>query len=202
MRITLLIAAAAIFGAVTDLNDRRSLPPGSSHSPRSGAALQGLPFETPATEVCLGDIAPDFSYQGPDARWRRLRDLVATTPILLVFGANDAALRIIEGEREALMDVGIIPVAVVRSRLGVTRAVVNRLHLRFTVLADPQGAIAAQFNAVDPATGSQLPSWFILDGRRRVLGLGRRGLPVRGYRELAAEALGVPPRASTVPAGR
>jgi len=202
MRITLLLAAAAIFGAVHDMSDRRSLPPGSSLSPRPGATLHALSLEPPPTEVCLGDIAPDFSYQGPDARWRRLRDLVAETPVLLVFGANDGVLRIVEGEREALMDLGIIPVAVVRSRLGVTRVIVNRLELRFTVLADPQGVIAAQFNAVDPASGRPLPCWFVLDARRRVRGLGRQGLPLRGYAELAAEALGLPPKAATRPAAR
>jgi len=202
MRITLLLAAAAIFGAVHDMSDRRSLLPGASYSPRSGATLQALPPEPPATEVCLGDKAPDFSYQGPDARWRRLRDLVAETPVLLVFGANDGVLRIIEGECDALMDLGVIPVAVVRSRLGVARAIVNRLELRFTVLADPQGVIAAQFNAVDPANGHQLPAWFILDTRRRVRGLGRQGLPLRGYAELAAEALGLPAKAATRPAAK
>lgn len=202
MRITLLLAAAAIFGAVHDLSDRGSLPPGSSFSARPGVALQARPVDTPATEVCLGDIAPDFSYQGVDARWRRLRDLVAEAPVLLVFGANEATLRIIEGEREALMDLGILPVAVVGSRLGVTRATVNRFELRFTVLADPQGVIATQFNAVDPTSGRQLPSWFVLDPKRRVRGLGRKGLPLRGYTGLAAEALGLPPRAATLPAAR
>lgn len=202
MRITLLLAAAAIFGAVYDMSDRRSLPPGASFSPPTGATLQALSPEPPASEVCLGDIAPDFSYQGPDARWRRLRNLVAETPVLLVFGANDGVLRIIEGEREALMDLGVIPVAVVGSRLGVARAIVNRLELRFTVLADPQRAIAAQFNAVDPSNGRQLPAWFILDTRRRVRGLGRQALPLRGYAELAAEALGLPTKAATRPAAK
>ena len=202
MRITLLIAAAAIFGAVQDLGDQGSLPPGSTYSPRPGVALQARPVDTPATEVCLGDVAPDFSYQGVDARWRRLRDLVAEAPILLVFGANDAALRAIEGEREALMDLGIIPVAVLGSRLGVTRAVVGRLELRFTVLADPRGVIASQFNTVDPANAGTLPTWFVLDTKRRVRGLGRKGLPGRGYTELAASALGIPPRTATLPAAR
>lgn len=201
MRITLLLAAAAIFGAVHDVGDRGSLSPGSSPSSRP-AAMHPLSLEPPATEVCLGDIAPDFAYQGPDARWRRLRELVAEAPILLVFGANDGVLRIIEGEREALMDHGVIPVAIVGSRLGAARAIVNRLELRFTVLADPQGVIAAQFNALDPASGRQLPSWFVLDARRRVRGLGRQALPLRGYAELAADALGLPSHTATRPAAK
>ena len=202
MRITLLLAVAAIFGAVQDMGDRSQVPSGPSSSTRSGAALHTLPVETPAAEVCVGDPAPDFSYQGPDARWRRLRDLVAQGSVLLVFGANEGVLRIIEGERDALMDLGVIPVAVSGTRLGVTRSLVNRLGLRYTVLADPQGVIAAQFNALDAPTGRQLPSWFVVDARRRVRGLGRQALPLRGYAELASGALGLPPRTAARPAAR
>jgi len=202
MRITLLLAAAAIFGAVHDAGERGSLSPGASPFSRAPATMHLRSLEPPATEVCLGDIAPDFAYQGPDARWRRLRDLVAEAPILLIFGANDGVLRIVEGEREALMDLGVIPVAVVSSRLGVARAIVSRLELRYTVLADPQGVIAAQFNALDPASGRHFPSWFMLDAKRRVRGLGRQGLPLRGYAELAADAMGVPSNTATRPAAR
>jgi AhpC/TSA family protein len=202
MRITLLLAAAAIFGAVHDVSDRGALPPGSSPTSRPFATMHPMSLEPPATEVCLGDIAPDFAYQGPDARWRRLHDLVAEAPTLLVFGANDGVLRIIEGEREALMDLGVIPVAVVGSRLGVARSIVNRLGLRYTVLADPQAVIAAQYNALDPASGRQFPCWFMLDARRRVRALGRQGLPLRGYADLAADALGVPSHTSTRPAAK
>jgi peroxiredoxin len=202
MRIMMLLAVAAIFGAAQDMNDRSSLSPGASTSARSGAALHTLPVETPAAEVCVGDVAPDFSYQGPDARWRRLRDLVSQGSVLLVFGANEGVMRIIDGERDALMDLGIIPVAVSGMRLGVARSTVTRLGLRYTVLADPQGVIAAQFNAVDPSTGRLLPAWFVIDGRGRVRGLGRRTLPLRGYAELAAGALGLASKTAVRPAAR
>lgn len=201
MRITLLMIAVAVLGAVHELSDRRSMSTAPVPT-RPGFALQSKPVDTPATEVCLGDIAPDFSYQGADARWRRLRDLVAESPILIVFGADDAALRAIEREREALMNLGILPVAVVGSRLGVTRTLTSRLELRYTVLADPQGVIASQFNAVDPASDRAIPTWFVLDAMRRVRGLGRTGLPRHGYQELAAGALGLPARSATVPAAK
>ncbi len=197
MRITLLLIAVAVFGAVHEHSDRGSLNSGSPTTTRPGLALQGRPIDTPATEVRLGDVAPDVSYQGVDARWRRLRELVAESPILMVFGATDETLRAIEREREQLMDLGVIPVAVVGSRLGVTRALAQRLELRYTLLADPQGVIAAQFNAGDPASGRALPTWFVLDQKRRVRGLGREGLPHRGYSELAARALGLPPKTAT-----
>lgn len=201
MRITLLMIAVAVFGAVHDLADRGSTS-GAPVPTRPGLALQGRPLDTPATEVCLGDIAPDVSYLGADARWRRLRELVAESPVLLVFGASDAALRAIEREREALMDLGVIPVAVAGSRLGVSRALANRLELRYTVLSDPQGVIAAQFNALDPATGRAIPTWFVVDTRRRVRGLGRAGLPQHGYQTLVAGALGLPSKSATIPAAK
>ncbi len=197
MRITLLIAAATILAAVQNLGD-----PGSLLPPSAAPGLQARAVEAPATEVRVGDLAPNFSYQGVDARWRRLHDLVADVPVLLVFGANEGTLRILEGERDELVDLGVMPVAVVDSRIGSARAMVHRHQLRYTVLADPRGVIAAQFNAVDPATGRQLPTWFVLDPARRVRALGRRGLPLRGYPELAANALGLPAKSATVPASR
>ena len=201
MRITLLLIAVAVFGAVHELSDR-ALTSGGPASTRAGVAIQALPTEIPATEVRLGDIAPDVSYQGVDARWRRLRELVAENPALLVFGANYATLRAIEREREELMDLGVIPVAVVGSRLGAVRALASRLELRYTLLADPQGVIAAQFNAIDAADGRTLPTWFVLDPKRRVRGLGRDGLPLHGYPDLASSALGLPARAASRPAAK
>jgi peroxiredoxin len=91
---------------------------------------------------------------------------------------------------------------VVEGRPSSTQALVQRLDLRFSVLADPGGIIAAQFNAVDPASGRQMPSWFVLDRRRHVRGLGRRGLPLRGLPGLAANALGLPLPGATVSTSR
>jgi peroxiredoxin len=79
---------------------------------------------------------------------------------------------------------------------------VHRLGLRFTVLSDAQGAIAGQFNALDPASGRHRPAWFVLDAKRRVRGLSRKPLPLRGYPSLAAESLGLPARDATRPAAR
>jgi hypothetical protein len=116
MRITLLLAITVTFGTTQNLGDRGPMQPGNAGG--THPSLTSRPVDLPATEVCLGDIAPDFSYQGADARWRRLRDLVADHPVLLVFGANEATLRILESERQALMDAGVLPVAVAGSRLG------------------------------------------------------------------------------------
>ncbi len=202
MKFKILLAVTALLGAAAGPDDRISQSPGSPSSMHQGAPLQTLPLDTPATEVCLGDVAPNFSFQGVDGRWRRLRDLVAQGPLLLVFGADELTLRVIEHERERLLDLGVIPVAVTDSRAGVARGMVNRFDLRFTVLADVRGTIAAQFNAVDPRTGRQFPTWFVLDQKRRVRGLGRKGLPLRGYPSLAAEALGLAETGAALPTSR
>jgi peroxiredoxin len=200
MKFTLVFAIAVLLAAVHDPSDPGAGSPTASPGTSAGPALHPGALETPATEVCLGDAAPNVSYQGGDARWRRLKEITAQGPVLLVFGADPRTLRALEREREALLDLGVVPVAVMSSRLGAARAAATRLDLRYTVIGDPQGVIAAQFNALDGASGRHLPAWFVLDGGLRVRGLGRKALPARGYPALAAEALGVPARDRPVPA--
>lgn len=203
MKFTLVLVFAALLATTTDdLNDRNSQLTGPTPPNREGPTLQGRAFETPATVVELGDQAPDFSYQGVEGGWRRLRDILVQGPVLLVFGADELTLRVLEHERQRLLDLGVIPVAVTDMRSSSARTLISRYDLGFTVLSDTQGAIASQFNAVNPATGRQMPTWFVLDRKRRVCGLGRRGLPLRGYPTLAAEALGLPVPGTPLPASR
>jgi peroxiredoxin len=202
MKFTLLLAIAVVLAIAGDPNDRFHRPTGSPVSSRTGTTLLGGPLEIPATEVRLGDRAPDFSYQGVDGSWRHLRDILEQGPTLLVFGADELTLRVIEHERERLLDLGVVPVAVTDLRSGAARALVRRYDLRFTVLSDRRGVVAAQFNAIDPGSGRQLPTWFVLDPKRRVRGLGRRRLPLRGYPALAANALGLPAPGAALPASK
>ncbi|HKQ56324.1 MAG TPA: redoxin domain-containing protein [Candidatus Eisenbacteria bacterium] len=197
MKFTLVLAIAVMLAA-NDPTDRGAAVP-TPPTGTSTAALHPRALETPATEVCLGDAAPNVAYQGADARWLRLKDITTQGAVLLVIGADQRTLRVLEQERETLMDLGVIPVAVLASRLGVVRATTARLGLRYTVIGDPQGVIAAQFNALDGATGRHLPAWFVLDAGMRVRGLGRKALPARGYSTLAAQALGVPEKDRPVP---
>ena len=201
MKLTTLLAAAVLLAAADDPNGRSAPSSGATYPTRSGP-LQVRPIDTPTSEVCLGDVAPNFSYVGVEGRWRRLRDLVAPGPVLLLFGPDELTLRVIEHERERLLDLGVIPVAVTDMRTRAARAAVSRFDLRFTVLSDAQGIIAGQFNALDPRTGRHLPTWFVVDQKRRVRGLGRKGLPLRGYATLAANALGLPATSATLPASR
>lgn len=202
MKFTLMLAIATLVVTAGDPNDRLHRPSGASLSTQTGTPLLGGPLETPATEVRLGDRAPDFSYQGVDGGWRRLRDILTQGPVLLVFGADELTLRVIEHERERLLDLGVVPVAVTDLRSGAARALVSRYDLRFTVLSDRRGVIAAQYNAIDPGSGRQVPTWFVLDPKRRVRGLGRRRLPLRGYSSLVANALGLPTPGVALPASK
>ena len=202
MRITLLLAVSALLAAADGPNDRASQSSGATPGTQEGTSLLARPLETFATEVQLGDEAPDFSYQGVDGRWLHLQDILTQGPVLLVFGADERTLRVVEHERERLMDLRVVPVVVTDARSGAARAMVSRFGLRYTVLSDARGTIASQYNAVDPTNGRHRPAWFVVDAKRRVRALGRRGLPLRGYPSLVASALGVPAPGATKPAGR
>ena len=202
MKLSPLLVAAALLSTQDDSKNPIAQGLGPPASAQESGSLQPGPPEPPPAVVGLNDIAPDFSYQATDGRWRRLRDMLLTGPVLLVFGANDPVLRSIEHERGSLTDLGVIPVVVMESRNSSARSTVQRLNLQYTVIADSRSVIAAQFNAVHPATGRQLPSLFVIDRARRVRALDHRSLPVRGYVALVANALGIAERDVTLPAAR
>lgn len=201
MKLSSLFLAAALLSMNDHTNDSQLTTSAPARLAETGALRPGQ-TEPPSTPVVLGDAAPDFSYQGADGRWRHLHDLLVQGPALLVFGADEAVLRAVERERERLLDLGVIPVAILDARGGTARAMVQRHQLQYMVLADPRGVIAGQFNALDPRSGRTLPCLFVLDRSRRVRGLLRTHLPLQGYPALAANALGVSVRGRTVPASR
>jgi peroxiredoxin len=146
--------------------------------------------EPPPVEVRSGEPAPDFSYQSPDGRWRHLHDLLQQGEVVLVFGASDLELRMLERERDALLDLGVMPVAVLDVKPGSAWNSARKLGLRYTVLADPRRIIGAQFNVLD--SGSLVPGWFVIDRKGMVRGLRRGDLPGQGYPGLVARALSLP----------
>lgn len=156
--------------------------------------------DPPFATVAAGDPAPDFSFESRDHQWHRLRDLLAQGDVLLVFGADDARLRSLEGERDALLGRGVVPVAVLDRRDGAAWSAPERLSLHYGVVPDARGVIAAQFNLVNPETGRPYPSWFLVDRTGRVRGLHRGALPDQGFTAIAERALGLPSRGATLPA--
>lgn len=161
---------------------------------------RALPPEPPSANVDGGDRAPDFAYQGEDNRWRRLRELLHQGPVLLVFGADPPTLAAIERERDALLKLGALPVAVLDMRNGVAWATARRLGLHYLVIPDSRRVIAAQFNAMDAGGEQTAPAWFVVDRGGRVRALRRGTLPRQGYTARVSAALGLPDPDAGVPA--
>jgi peroxiredoxin len=158
--------------------------------------------EPPTTEVRVGDPAPNFSYQAYDGHWRALQDLLGQGAVLLVFAPSDADLRHLQTEREGLLDLGVIPVAVADVRPGRAWSMVRRQNLQYSVIADPRRVIAEQFNAIDPLSHAAVPAWFVIDRQGTVRGLGHQRLPQGDTVALVAEKLGLPLPDLTRPATR
>jgi peroxiredoxin len=158
--------------------------------------------EPPVTPVVPGSLAPDFAYESHDREWYHLHDLLDQGSVMLVIGARDAQLAALEQERDRLMDLGVLPVAVIDGHARSARAASDRLSLRYTVVADPQSVIAGQFNALARGTGAPQPCWFVIDRHRHVRALDRTGLPKSGYASIAIEALALPADGAALPASR
>jgi len=194
---SLLFAVALAFGNDPGLSSGAAAPPPETFwHPLS---VPG-PLETPASQVDVGDVAPDFSFKSYDGEWRRLADLRAQGPVLLVISPDSRQLRSLQAERDRLLDLGVVPVAVCDVSPGTAYALVRDLKLGFSVLADPQHVIANQFNAVDPRTTAATPAWFVVDQKGRVRAMGHDAFPQGGFAPLASRALGVPLGAEPRPA--
>ena len=162
--------------------------------------LTPLPPEPPSAQVDVGDRAPDFSFQDEDNHWRRLHDLLEQGPAMLVFGADATTLASIERERDALLRLGVVPVAMMDARARVVRSTAKRLGLHYLVVADSRRVIAIQFNAVESSGERTGPAWFVVDRRGTVRALKRGTLPTEGFAPKVAAALGMPDPAAGVPA--
>jgi peroxiredoxin len=156
-----------------------------------------VPPEPPPVEVQVGDPAPNFSYQGFDGRWMRLHHLLDQGPVLLVIAPGQEELRRLEQERESLLDLGVIPVAIVDLRSGAARSLAQRLGLRYTVISDQRRVIASLFNVVHD--GRVAPSWFVIDRQGKVRGLLRGRIPAFDYPQLCARVLALPLPGATLP---
>jgi peroxiredoxin len=190
------LVATVLLSAVVDPGNAPQNLPADRLNP--GAALQTGKPEPPTTEVRIGDVAPDFSYQAYDGHWRRLHELRAQGPVLLVFVPDDNELRLMERERARLLDLGVVPVAVLDTSPRTTLGLVQKLGLKFSVLSDPRSVIAEQFNAIDWRTHATQSAWFLLDERGMVRALERGKFPGEPV-AMAAEALGRPMPGTAVP---
>jgi peroxiredoxin len=169
-------------------------------NPQSPAPLVPYGTSSEYAMVEAGTNAPDFSYETLAGGSARLRDLLAQGNVLLVFGASDTDLRRLQGESDQLTRLGVVPVAVLDRSVSSCRRTAKKLSLTIPVVPDPQRAIGAQYNALDPRTRQDAPAWFVVDQRRRVRGLDRFELPREPWVSVAATSLGIPPGDWPLPA--
>jgi peroxiredoxin len=196
------LAAAVVAFALPSTPGEPVSTPGPDPIPTaSGANLfAGGAVEPPTASVTVGDRAPDFSFATSGGNVS-LHDLTAQGAVLLVFGADEPTLRSLDRERDELLDLGVLPVAVVPAKGNHLLSMTRRLGLRYTVVPDPRRVIAAQYDVVDERRQVAVPSWFVLDRGRRVRALQRQGVPGGGYARIAASALLIPAKDVPLPTG-
>jgi peroxiredoxin len=192
MTLRILFAGLVLCAAAAAAEERDFAPmaPSGDVRPHTRASVA---TEPPTTMLMVGDRVPEFSYLGPDGRWHQLAELLLQGPMLLVFGADDAALQALEQRRGAFLDLGVVPAAVVDMRSSSAAALARRLELDYPLITDPQRAIARLYNSLDPESQQHAPSFFVVDGKRVIRALGHGPLP-EADRMLRASArsLGLP----------
>ncbi|HXS83328.1 MAG TPA: redoxin domain-containing protein [Methylomirabilota bacterium] len=204
--ITLLAAAPGLSttegNAVQPVALAKGAAATSSAQSSSGAPAASAPAaraDAPRPKYGSGNRAPDFQYQSYDDLWQNLHNVLEHGDVLLVFGASDLDLRTIERERETLVKGGLIPLAVVEKSDREVWASVRRLGITYSLMADPRGAIGAQYGVYDASLGRSVGSWFMIDRKGKVRSSGI-GFPAQSWLALASNAYGRPFGGSTQPA--
>ncbi|MBI5169425.1 MAG: TlpA family protein disulfide reductase [Candidatus Eisenbacteria bacterium] len=170
--------------------------------PEAQATLPLVPLGTSGEYAWIevGSSAPDFSYEALEGGSNRLHDLRAQGPVLIVIGATNEQLASLQREREELLGMGVVPVAVVDARARAVRRQIGKLGLTYPVIADTRRLIAAQFNALEPHSRAAMPAWFVVDRQGRVRDLNRFEWPARDWSAIASSALGLPREGESRPA--
>jgi peroxiredoxin len=169
---------------------------GQTPEPTLPSLPSPAPVDTPAPAsgyavVDAGSQAPDFSFESAQG-WLQLSDVRAQGSVLLAFCPDDGQLAALEGERERLLTLGVVPVAVLDRRPNACRALARKLQLGFLLVPDVHREIGAQFNALDPFSRADAPAWFVIDQQGCVRELAHDSWPSRSWTETCAGALGLP----------
>ncbi len=187
-----LLAALTMMATIPNLSSDDLQKTRPATEPTTNVPVMGSNTPEPeATLVSVGDPAPDISYLDLDGHWGRLHDLLGHGAVMLVFGADEPELTALQREREVLVGLGVIPVAIADMRAGAVRSLAQRLKLSYPVYPDPRGIAASQFNSLDANSLHPVPAWFVVDHTGRVRQLGRGSLPSH-WAATAATALGLP----------
>jgi peroxiredoxin len=157
------------------------------------ATADSAPTEAPG----LTGTAPDFQYLSNDGRWKSLHDLRSEGHVLLVFEPADAQLVGLERESDSLRHAGVIPIAVFHRRESANWSAIERLGLTFSLLSDPRGDLASEFQGV-AASDLPRPGWYLVDRDGRICALERGAIPESGFTGTIDAALQPRERASAV----
>jgi peroxiredoxin len=194
-----LVAVVALTLAMMPLSPPSTHAVSSPPPVGARAPLDLIGPEPPVAWVSGGEHAPNVSWQSEDGQWIHLSDLRAHGSVLLVIAPHEPELAALQRERGRLMDIDVLPVAVLDRRTGTTFALARRLGLDYVVVPDPLGVVAEQFNALDPDSRHAAPAWFVIDSRGVVRAVGRGPLPMTGWSSIAATALSLPLPGATLP---
>ena len=106
----------------------------------------GPPLAAPETAASTATTspAPDFVLATAWG-WHSFRDLHEERPIVLVFGADDAALGAIEKSRATIEARGVEIAAVTSDSDGANWDRIERLGLRYALWSDPRARLATLF---------------------------------------------------------
>jgi peroxiredoxin len=177
-----------------------SAPPASTAPAFPRTDLRTRAAEPPNSTVSVGDVAPNFAFPGPEGTTLSLADMASQGQLLIVFALEERVLTSLEEERDKLLDMGVLPVAIVRERPGPAQSMALRLGLHYPVISDSRRVISAQYNVLDESGPKMIPGWFIVDRQLRVRGLSRGEVALRKWARLAASTLAIPDKSKPLPA--
>jgi len=185
-----LSTAAALAAVIGITTVAAAQAPGASSTHVRGA-LDAYAGGADYAVIDSGSTAPDVSFEYASG-WMRLKDFRQMGHVLLVISPSKEQLVAIEHERNTLVDMGVVPVAVLDERPGTCRELQHSLQLGYTLASDTRRVIGAQFNALEPSSRADAPAWFVIDHKGRVRELGHGSWPEGTWTTTCANALGLP----------
>jgi peroxiredoxin len=189
MRTTLLWLAVALLVPTTlaAQPDPKSRP--TTQASRPDAVQPPANRTRIANRVYVGEAAPGFELTKADGGRFKLSRLRGDR-VLLTFADRREAFSPYRAVAESLRAVGVLLVGVCRGSPRSLQSLAERDGLRFDLLSDSTGEVAAIYGAFDFATATTLPGYVLVDrrGTVRLVVLGQ-SLPPDDLLQLTRYAL-------------
>jgi peroxiredoxin len=186
-----VLAASVVLAAPSLQAAGRPAPMGPAPDPALSPIGSPVLVEAPMPQLRVGDPAPAFSFIGDDGGWHGFRQRFSGVPVLLLIGAREEQLRQVGNAAAVFHDLGVRTVAVLDVRPAAAARLAKRLKLSDGVIGDSRCVIGGLYSSLDPNTQHHAPSYFVLDERGTIRGLGYGDLPsVRGLIAITAHSLG------------